>query len=141
MAELFGCTPMNVSSHLKAIFKEKELDENSVIKKFFTTAADGKKYLTMFYNLKLIVGQYLSFAEAQAINHIPMRMADWEQNLNIILTMNRKDILETKGRVLMEMTKKKARLEYNAYKEHEHLEDIRELDRDIRAAGTIPPNL
>lgn len=295
MAELFGCTPMNVSSHLKTIFKEKELDENSVIKKFFTTAADGKKYLTMFYNLdaiiavgyrvngkratafriwatrtlreylvkgyvlddnrfksglsmtywkellgrireiriservfyqqvrdiyklsidydkdddrtldffakiqnkllwavsgktaaeliyyranaklpqmgltstdregvvrvgdivvgknylqkdeldnlKLIVEQYLSFAEAQAINHIPMRMADWEQNLNIILTMNRRDILETKGKVSMELAKKKARLEYNAYKEHEHLEDIRELDRDIRAAGKIPPNL
>lgn len=43
----------------------------------------GKNYLTKdeLDNLKLIVEQYLSFAEAQAINHIPMRMKDWGDNL------------------------------------------------------------
>ena len=61
----------------------------------------GKNYLTKdeLDNLKLIVEQYLSFAEAQAINHIPMRMKDWEDNRNIILTMNRKSILTDLGKI------------------------------------------
>lgn len=60
----------------------------------------GKNYLKKdeIENLKLIVEQYLSFAEAQAINHVPMRMMDWENSLNIILTMNRKEILTGLGK-------------------------------------------
>ena len=44
MAELFAVTKMNVSLHISNILKEKELDE-SVVKSFFTTATDGKKYV------------------------------------------------------------------------------------------------
>ena len=71
----------------------------------------GKNYLTKdeLDNLKLIVEQYLSFAEAQAINHIPMRMKDWEDNLNIILTMNRKSILTDLGKISKELAKKRQR--------------------------------
>lgn len=74
----------------------------------------GKNYLNKeeIENLKYIVDQYLSFAEAQAYNHIPMMMADWEKNLNVILTMNRKNILETKGKISKEMAKKKVQLVY-----------------------------
>lgn len=101
-------------------------------------AGIGKNYLheQEIKNLKLIVEQYLSFAEAQAINHIPMRMADWEKNLDIILTMNRKNILQTKGRITKEMAKKKARTEYKKFKEKEkdrlRLKSIKELDADIK---------
>jgi hypothetical protein len=42
MAELFDTTVPNVNMHLKNIFKKKELEENSVIKDFLTTASDGK---------------------------------------------------------------------------------------------------
>jgi hypothetical protein len=55
MAELFQSTKQNVGQHLKKIFSEGELSENSVVKKFFTTAADGKKYRTNFYNLDAII--------------------------------------------------------------------------------------
>jgi len=51
IATLFGTTKQNVGQHLKNIFEEKELEENSVVKKFFTTAEDGKEYNTSFYNL------------------------------------------------------------------------------------------
>ena len=44
MADLFRTSKQNTGQHLKNIFAEGELDENSVVKKFFTTAADGKKY-------------------------------------------------------------------------------------------------
>ena len=55
MAELFDTTKQNISLHIKNIFDEKELDENSVVKENLTTAKDGKKYKTKFYNLDLII--------------------------------------------------------------------------------------
>jgi hypothetical protein len=55
MAELFQTTKQNIGQHLKNIFEEGELEPDSVVKKFFTTAADGKKYETNFYNLDAII--------------------------------------------------------------------------------------
>ncbi len=55
MAELFNSTRNNVTLHLKNIFKEKELDKDSVSKDFLLTASDGKKYKTKLYNLDVII--------------------------------------------------------------------------------------
>lgn len=55
MAELFGVEIPTINEHLKNIFKSKELDEFSVIRKFLTTALDGKKYNTQYYNLDAII--------------------------------------------------------------------------------------
>ena len=55
MAELFDTTKQNISLHIKNIFEEKELSENSVVKENLTTASDGKNYKTKFYNLDLII--------------------------------------------------------------------------------------
>ncbi len=55
MAELFQTTKQNIGQHLKNVFEEGELDENSVVKKFFTTATDGKDYNTAFYDLDAII--------------------------------------------------------------------------------------
>lgn len=55
IAELFDTSKQNISFHLKNIFNEKELKENSVVKDFFTTADDGKNYKTKFYNLDAII--------------------------------------------------------------------------------------
>ena len=44
MVELFQSSKANVSEHIKHIFDERELDEGSVVRKFRTTAADGKTY-------------------------------------------------------------------------------------------------
>ena len=55
MAELFNTTKQNISLHIKNIFEENELNENAVVKKNLTTASDGKKYKTKFYNLDLII--------------------------------------------------------------------------------------
>ena len=49
MAELFDTTKQNISLHIKNIFEEKELEENSVVKECLTTAKDGKNYKTKFY--------------------------------------------------------------------------------------------
>lgn len=55
MAELFDTTKQNVGLHLKNIFTEGELDPGSVVKESFTTAADGKQYKIMYYNLDAII--------------------------------------------------------------------------------------
>ena len=51
MAELFQTTRNNITLHISNIFKENELDENSVGKESLLTANDGKKYKTKSYNL------------------------------------------------------------------------------------------
>ena len=55
MASLYGTTKNNISMHLKNIFEEGELEKNSVVKKFLTTANDGKKYNVLHYNLDAII--------------------------------------------------------------------------------------
>lgn len=55
MSKVFGCSTDNISLHLKNIFKEGELDENSVVEESSVTASDGKKYKTKIYNLDAII--------------------------------------------------------------------------------------
>ena len=55
MAELFEVTTPTINEHLKNIFDSSELQRDSVIRKFRTTAADGKNYNTQFYNLDAII--------------------------------------------------------------------------------------
>ena len=55
MASLFQTTKQNISLHVNNCFREKELDKNSVVKDFLTTASDGKQYKTKFYSLDVII--------------------------------------------------------------------------------------
>lgn len=55
MAELFGVSVPTINEHLKNVFTARELDENSVIRKFRIAAADGKQYNTQLYNLDAII--------------------------------------------------------------------------------------
>ncbi len=98
----------------------------------------GKNYLSEeeIDTLKLIVEQFLAFAETQARAHKPMYMKDWLEKLGLILTMNEKNILEHSGRISKALAEHKANEEYVLYKAKENqvelLESIRELDRDIK---------
>jgi len=55
MALLFNKGIPTINEHIKNIFKEGELDENTVIRKFRITASDGKTYENNFYNLDVII--------------------------------------------------------------------------------------
>ena len=55
MCELYQTSKSNVSEHIKHIFEDGELNEESVVRKFRTTAADGKEYLVLHYNLDMII--------------------------------------------------------------------------------------
>jgi len=55
LADLFDTSKQNIGQHISKIFEDKELDENSVVKYFFTTAKDGKDY-----NIELTSFDYYS---------------------------------------------------------------------------------
>ena len=55
LCELYQTSKSNISEHIKHIFEEGELEESSVVRKFRTTAADGKNYTTTHYNLDMII--------------------------------------------------------------------------------------
>ena len=55
MTELFQTTKQNISLHIKNIFEEGELDPDSVVKEYLTTAADRKSYSTYYYNLDVVI--------------------------------------------------------------------------------------
>ena len=103
-----------------------------------TDVITGKNYLTEeeLQALKLIVEQYLAFAEAQARAQRPMYMKDWIERLGLILTMNEYTILDHAGKIPHELAVHRAEGQYALYREHEreaeHLESIRELDRDLK---------
>ncbi len=98
----------------------------------------GKNYLNEkeIGQLKLIVEQFLAYAEAQALAEKPMYMRDWVQKLRLVLTMNEKNILEHAGTISHNMAVAKVTKEYVAYKEQqrqiEHLDSIKQLDQDLK---------
>ena len=55
LCDLYQTSKSNISEHIKHIFAEGELEEDSVVRKFRTTAADGKNYNVTYYNLDMIL--------------------------------------------------------------------------------------
>ena len=55
LAELFSTSKQNISLHIINILKEGELNENSVVKDYLTTASDGKEYNVIYYSLDMIL--------------------------------------------------------------------------------------
>lgn len=98
----------------------------------------GKNYLNEdeLNQLKLIVEQYLAFAEAQAQARRPMYMKDWEKYLDVILSMNGKELLSSAGTISAKLAEHKVHSVYSEYKEIERerqrLESIKELDEALR---------
>ena len=73
MALLFDTSKPNISMHIANILQDKQLEENSVVKDYLTTAADGKNYNVTYYALPMVSSDYdgsdkatqMFFAETQ----------------------------------------------------------------------------
>ena len=78
----------------------------------------AKNYLTEdeLQQLARIVSAYLDFAEMQAIRHIPMTMADWEDRLNRFLKLWHRDMLQDNGKISAELAQIKAETEFEKYR-------------------------
>ncbi|PUE66221.1 RhuM family protein [Arcobacter lacus] len=89
--------------------------------------------------LGLLVEQYLAFAETMASQRIPMHMKDWIARLDIILSLNGRELLQNAGKISHEIAKQKSEIEYLKYKENkkelERIESFKELEADIKNLG------
>ena len=89
--------------------------------------------------LGLLVEQYLAFAETMTQQRVPMYMADWIQRLDIILQLNRRELLNHAGKISHEKALKKSGEEYEKYtiaqKAIEKEQSLREIEEDIKRLG------
>ncbi|MBC8524464.1 MAG: virulence RhuM family protein [Chlorobium phaeobacteroides] len=112
MAELFQTTRQNISLHLKNIFQEGELLENSVVKENLTTAADGKSYRQVF-------------------------MRDWRMKLDAFLQFNEREILGNSGKISKHVADALAMEQYEQFYSHRLQREAEEEnladDRELRA--------
>ena len=128
IGELYNTTKQDISYHLKNIFDEMELDENSVVEKYLTTASDGKiletdvlitkNYLSKeeMEQLELIVTAFLDLAEARAKRNIPMTMEDWATRIDKFLLSDDRDILKDAGKISHKIACDKALTEFEKYR-------------------------
>ena len=86
--------------------------------------------------LGLLVEQYLAFAETMASQKTPMYMKDWIQRLDMILSMNGRELLNNAGKISHTIAKDKSELEYKKYKENQKVLEkrisLKELEEDIK---------
>ena len=69
LVEIYQSSKSNISEHLANIFADKELDKDSVVRKFRTTAADGKNYQVLHYNLDVIIALGYKVQSAIAVRY------------------------------------------------------------------------
>ena len=74
LAELFDTSVQNIALHIKNILEDNELDENSVIRNFRTTATDGKEYQVEYYNPDVIISVDYRVKSQQAHREILSRV-------------------------------------------------------------------
>lgn len=86
--------------------------------------------------LGLLVEQYLAFAETMASQKTPMYMKEWIARLDMILSINGRELLSHAGKISHQIAKERSELEYQKYKEnqkeHEYAQSIKELEEDIK---------
>jgi hypothetical protein len=92
MAELFQTTIPNVSMHIRNILAEGELQADSVVKEFLTTAADGKNYITKFHNLDVIIAEQNMVLHNLA-NRLELFEGIWLEPLKHLRTAETADVL------------------------------------------------
>ena len=94
----------------------------------------AKNYLTdkeLAY-LRLLVSQFLDFAELQALEMKPMRMNDWVQKLDALLTLSGRQLLSGPGKVSHEEACRKAVAEFREYRRREMIQYESDFDRVVR---------
>ncbi len=103
----------------------------------YITAGDvkiAKNYLSEkeLKQLNLIVSLYLDFAELQATNERPMKMAEWAGKLDEFLKLSEKKLLLNAGKISAEKASEKAESEFAKYKKEQDKKHISDFDREIK---------
>lgn len=143
MAELFQTTKQNVAKHLKRIFEQGELPEESVVNYWLTTAADGKNYSVAYYNLDAIIsvgyrvnsirGTQFRIWATQQLSELMRKlvfMNEWEEAIDSLLKLTGREVLQGKGSRSMTNARKHAQEQYRLFCERrrEAAEQLGELE-------------
>ena len=130
MAGLFQTTTDNISLHLKHIYAEEELDENSTTEDYSIVRQEGQRQVERqleHYNLEAILAVgYRVFLQ------------DWESKLNQFLEFNERAVLDNAGKISKKQADEKAHNEYQQYRqvqrsklesqqESHYLEELRKI--------------
>ena len=101
----------------------------------------AKNYLTEkeLEYLRLLVSQFLDFAEFQALEQRPMRMREWIEKLDSLLTLSGRQLLAGSGTVSHEEACRKAVAEFREYRRREMLQYESDFDRAVRELANQPP--
>ena len=87
--------------------------------------------------LERMVSAYLDLAEMQAMRHIPMTMADWEERLNGFLTLWDHEVLKNNGKISAEMAKLHAETEFEKYRIIQYKIYISDFDKLLEEAKRL----
>ena len=133
MTELFDRNKRTISEHIRNVFKEGELDELTVVRKFRTTASDGKSYDTNYYNLDVIISvgyrvkskrgtQFRQWATSVLKDHLirgftvnerrlaEKGLSEMEQTIALLAkTLERHETLSDEGRAVLEVVSRYAK--------------------------------
>jgi len=104
LAVLYDVEVNTINYHIKKIFEDRELEEDSVIRNFRITASDGKLYNTKHYSLQMIIAIGFKIDNLRAVQ------------LDQILIANRYELLQNAGRISMEIAKQHAETEFEKYR-------------------------
>ena len=90
--------------------------------------------------LRLLVSQFLDFAELQALEQNPMHMHEWVEKLDAMLTLSGRQLLTGKGTISHEEACRKAVIEFREYRRREMLQYESDFDRAVRelSQGSTP---
>ena len=94
----------------------------------------AKNYLTEIelHRLNLLVSQFFDYAELQAMEQHPMTMQEWIDELDRVLSNNRRPLLEGSGSISHQQAQEKAEHEYTIYRQREMNQLESDYDRAIR---------
>jgi len=126
MALLFEKGLPTINEHIKNIFKEGELQESSVIRKFRITASDGKSYETNFYNLDVIISVGYRVKSPRGTQFRIWATSTLKEHLIKGYTINQKRLLQTRNNLkdlqeIIVLLREKSKYELLAGQEQEIL--------------------
>ncbi len=139
MGALYDVETQTINYHLKKVFADSELQEESVIRNFRITA---KNYLTEneMAQMQRLVSAYLDLAEDMALRQIPMTMQDWEARLNKFIEATDREILRDAGKVTAEIAKTHAESEFEKYRIVQDRLFVSDFDAELKKLSTPKTN-